>query len=44
MTVSNPPSQPTGSNWYSNSGTVTVTVSEDSKLPWSEHQGKKEKQ
>lgn len=27
MTVSNPPSQPTGSNWYSNSGTVTVTVS-----------------
>jgi len=27
MTVTNPPGQPTGSIWYSNSGTVTVTTS-----------------
>lgn len=27
MSINNPPGQPTGSNWYSNSGTVNVAVS-----------------
>ena len=26
MTVSNPPSQPTGSTWYSNNGSITITI------------------